>query len=87
MIYLVFMSTLKNLDVNVEDVEDEEKEHSRLMKDLKTSQYIICPTLMMMGTVSVKNIETKSQKNWDKKSKKFETYKKNFDINNFWHNY
>ena len=23
-----------------------------------------------MGTVSVKNIETKSQKNWDKKSKK-----------------
>ena len=25
---------------------------------------------MVRGTVSVKNIETKSQKNWDKKSKK-----------------
>ena len=27
------MSTLKNLDENVEAVEDEEKEHSRLMKE------------------------------------------------------
>ena len=32
--------------------------------------------LIRSYTVSVKNIETKSQKNWDKKSKKIETYKK-----------
>ena len=42
--------------------------------------------LKISSTVSVKNIETKSKKNWDKKSKKLRLIKK-FNINDFWHNY